>query len=92
VPDETLRAGPLPRLANRSSIHATSEEVIADFSFAGAPNLDGAPAIERVVLTWPAAKRLLLTLQQAVVQYEKDFGSIDPNPARRPIPNVDGNA
>lgn len=90
MPDETLRAGLLPRLSNQTAIHASPEEVIADFSFAGAPNLNGAASVERIVFTWPAAKRLLLTLQQAVVQYEKDFGVIDPSPSKRPSPPSDG--
>lgn len=86
MPDETLRAGPLPRLCNQTAIHASSEELTADFSFSGAPNISGAVGLERIVFTWPAAKRLLLTLQQAVVQYEKDWGPIDPSPSKRPAP------
>jgi len=86
VADETLRTGSLPRLCNQTAIHASSEEVVADFSFGGAPSPDGVMGFERIVFTWPAAKRLLLTLQQAVVQYERDFGSINPDPARKPAP------
>lgn len=92
MPDEPLRTGPLPRFCNQTALHASAEEVVADFTFSGVPSPDGTTGMERVVLTWPAAKRLLLTLQQAVVQYERDFGAINPDPARRPKPADNGNA
>lgn len=75
--------------ANTIRTSTTGDEMILDFGL----NLptqgagDGQPAQmvfsvgSRVVMNWPGAKRLTLSLQQAIANYEKHYGPIDVAPA-----------
>jgi hypothetical protein len=73
--------------ANAYRIHTTAEEVVLDFGFNMAnPNPQGGNqqllfrVNDRVILSYPNVKRLALSLQQLVRQYEQRMGEIPMNP------------
>ena len=75
--------------ANAYRIHHTAEEVVLDFGFNMAnPNPQGGTqqllfrVNDRVVLSYPNVKRLALSLQQLIRQYEQRMGEIPMNPAQ----------
>lgn len=75
--------------ANAYRIHTTAEEVVLDFGFNMAnPNPQGGQqqllfrVNDRVILSYPNVKRLALSLQQLIRQYEQRLGEIPMNPAQ----------
>lgn len=71
--------------ANTIRTSTTGDEMIMDFGL-NMPTqaaAEGQPAQmtfavgSRVVMNWPGAKRLVLSLQQAVANYEKHYGPIE---------------
>ena len=81
--------------ANAYRIHTTAEEVVLDYGFNMAnPNPQTGQqqllfrVTDRVILSYPNVKRLALSLQQLVRQYEQRMGEIPTNPgqARSPQP------
>ncbi len=75
--------------SNAYRIHTTAEEVVLDFGFNMAnPNPQGGAqqllfrVNDRVVLSYPNVKRLALSLQQLIRQYEQRMGEIPMNPAQ----------
>jgi hypothetical protein len=76
--------------ANAYRIHTTAEEVVLDFGFNMAnPNPAGGQqqllfrVNDRVILSYPNVKRLALSLQQLIRQYEQRLGEIPMNPAQQ---------
>ena len=76
--------------ANAYRIHTTAEEVVLDFGFNMAnPNPQGGQqqllfrVNDRVILSYPNVKRLALSLQQLIRQYEQRLGEIPMNPAQQ---------
>ena len=79
--------------ANAYRIHTTAEEVVLDFGFNMAnPNPQGGQqqllfrVNDRVILSYPNVKRLALSLQQLVRQYEQRMGEIPMNPMQPKAP------
>jgi hypothetical protein len=75
--------------ANAYRIHTTAEEVVLDFGFNMAnPNPAGGQqqllfrVNDRVILSYPNVKRLALSLQQLIRQYEQRLGEIPMNPTQ----------
>ena len=76
--------------ANTIRTSSTADELVLDFGI-NLPHQQGQDGQivmnfavgSRVVMNWVAAKRLLMSLSQAVGNFEKRFGEIDVN-ARRP--------
>ena len=68
--------------ANTIRTSTTGDEVVLDFGMnLPAPTADGSPALvfsvtSRVVMNWVAAKRMAISLGQAVRQYEERNGEI----------------
>lgn len=76
--------------ANTIRTTTTADEIILDFGLnmpvQSAPDQPMAMHFgvgSRVVMQWPAAKRLLMSLQQAVGSYEQNFGVIELAPQQR---------
>jgi hypothetical protein len=68
-----------------------NDELIMDFGLnMPVPTNPGEPMSmqfsvgSRVVMNWTAAKRLMMSLQQAVGAYEQNFGPIEVTPQQRP--------
>jgi hypothetical protein len=91
---QPAKDGPLVRVdeskmvityANAYRIHTTSEEVILDLGL-NMPNPNAAPnsgellfnVTNRVVMTYPNAKKLSASLAELVKRYESQFGEISP--------------
>ena len=79
--------------ANTIRTSTTNDELFLDFGVnLPAQTAPGQPMQmifsvgSRVVLNWASAKRLMLTLQQAVGQYESHFGPVEINPPQPPAP------
>ncbi len=75
--------------ANAYRIHTTAEEVVLDYGFNMAnPNPQGGgqqllfKVTDRIILSYPNVKRLALSLQQLVRQYEQRMGEIPTNPGQ----------
>jgi hypothetical protein len=70
-------------------INQTAEEVVIDFGFnMPRPNQGGQPQVlfkltDRVVLSYPNAKRLAGSLLQLIKRYEQQFGEIPTQPGAR---------
>lgn len=70
-------------------INQTAEEVVVDFGFnMPRPGQDGKPAVlfkltDRIVLSYPNAKRLAGSLLQLIKRYEQQFGEIPTQPGAR---------
>ncbi|MGA2498345.1 MAG: DUF3467 domain-containing protein [Tepidisphaeraceae bacterium] len=75
--------------SNLPRIHQTAEEVFVDFGIQVAqPNQQGQPQImlkvvDRVILSYPTAKRLANALGQLIKRYEQQFGEIQVQPGQR---------
>ena len=73
--------------ANFFRVTGTFEELILDFGLhTGLVTQAGPEAIElshRVVMSYPAAKRLLETLARSVIQHEQLLGPIETDPQKR---------
>jgi hypothetical protein len=75
--------------ANLPRIHQTAEEVFVDFGVQVAqPNQQGQPQImlkvqDRVIMSYPTAKRLVNALGQLIKRYEQQFGEIPMQPGQR---------
>ncbi len=75
--------------SNLPRIHQTAEEVFVDFGLQVAqPNQQGQPQImlkvlDRVVMSYPTAKRLANALGQLIKRYEQQFGEIQMVPGQR---------
>jgi hypothetical protein len=73
--------------ANFFRVTGTFEELIMDFGLhTGLVTPGGPEAIElthRVVMGYPAAKRLLETLARSVIQHEQLLGPIETDPQKR---------
>jgi hypothetical protein len=83
---------------NAYRIHTAAEEVVIDLGF-NMPNPNqqqqqqqgGTPAqaqllfkvTDRVIMSYPNAKRLALSLQQLINRYEQQFGQIPTQPGPR---------
>jgi hypothetical protein len=69
--------------ANTIRTATTADEVVMDFGLnMPMPAQNGQAAMtfavgSRVVMNWSGAKRLALSLQQIIAQYEKTFGTIE---------------
>ena len=75
--------------SNAYRIHTTAEEVVVDFGFNMAnPNPQGGgqqllfKVTDRIILSYPNVKRLAMSLQQLVRQYEQRMGEIPTNPGQ----------
>ena len=70
-------------------INQTAEEVVIDFGFnMPRPNQGGQPQVmfkltDRIVLSYPNAKRLAGSLLQLIKRYEQQFGEIPTQPGAR---------
>ena len=72
--------------ANFARVTATPEEVIIDFALNPNPFMTGRqeiPVAQRLILNFFTAKRLLLALNNLVVQHENAFGSLELDYNRR---------
>lgn len=76
--------------ANTIRTTTTGDEIILDFGLnmpvQSGPNEPVGMHFgvgSRVVMNWTAAKRLMMSLQQAVGAYEQNFGIIELNPQQR---------
>jgi|SRR5262245_41367978 len=73
--------------SNFFRVTGTFEELIMDFGLhTGLVTQTGPEAIEishRVVMSYPAAKRLLETLARSVIQHEQLLGPIETDPQKR---------
>jgi hypothetical protein len=81
--------------ANAYRIHTTAEEVVLDFGFNMAnPNPQGGAqqllfrVNDRCILSYPNVKRLALSLQQLIRQYEQRMGEIPMNPGQARAPQT----
>lgn len=75
--------------ANAYRIHTTAEEVVLDYGFNMAnPNPQGGgqqllfKVTDRIILSYPNVKRLAMSLQQLVRQYEQRMGEIPTAPGQ----------
>ncbi len=77
--------------SNAYRIHTAMEEVVVDIGF-NMPNPNPQPnqpqallfkVTDRVVMTYPATKRLMMSLSQLVKRYEQQFGEIPMQPGQR---------
>jgi len=77
--------------SNAYRIHTASEEVVLDLGF-NMPNPNQQPnqqqqllfkVTDRVIMSYPAAKRLSLSLSQLVKRYEQQFGEIPQQPGQK---------
>lgn len=80
--------------ANAFRFHQTAEEIILDVGFnMPNPNPGQLPpgtamqllwkVTDRVIMNYPAAKRMLIQLSQLVKRYEQQFGEIPTQPGPR---------
>ncbi|MGP1308796.1 MAG: DUF3467 domain-containing protein [Phycisphaerales bacterium] len=82
--------------ANTIRTATTAEEVVLDFGLnMPAASQNNQPSMtfavgSRVVMNWTGAKRLALSLQQIVGQYEKQFGTIELNQGQQQAPANQG--
>ncbi|MCA9304257.1 MAG: DUF3467 domain-containing protein [Phycisphaerales bacterium] len=82
--------------ANTIRTSTTYDEMVMDFGMNIPMQAPGqAPTIvfnvgSRVVMNWSGAKRLAISLGQAIRQYEERNGEIDINPPRPPAPPAEG--
>ena len=85
VDDRELRT----TYTNGYFINQTAEEVVVDFGFnMPRPNQGGQPQVlfkltDRIVLSYPNAKRLAGSLLQLIKRYEQQFGEIPTQPGAR---------
>ena len=85
VDDRDLRT----TYTNGYLINQTAEEVVVDFGFnMPRPNQGGQPQVmfkltDRIVLSYPNAKRLAGSLLQLIKRYEQQFGEIPTQPGAR---------
>ena len=83
--------------ANTIRTSNTQDEVVMDFGMNLPMQMPGqAPMIvfsvgSRVIMNWAGAKRLVMSLGNAVRQYEEQFGTIELSPNQQPRPSQ-GNA
>ncbi len=70
--------------ANLAIIAHSTSEFILDFA-AMLPGLQKAKVKSRIVLTPEHAKRLMLSLQENVARYERNFGQINVNKQGHPM-------
>lgn len=75
---------------NAYRIHTATEEVVLDLGFnMPNPNQQGGQAqllfkvTDRVIMSYPNAKRLAMSLSQLVKRYEQQFGEIPTQPGQR---------
>ena len=79
--------------ANTIRTSTTQDEVVLDFGLnMPTQTQDGKPAMQfnvgsRVVMNWVGAKRLMMSLQQIIGQYEQQMGEIQ---LQRPQPTQQG--
>ena len=73
--------------SNFFRVTGTFEEVVLDFGLhTGMMTQSGPEAVklsQRLVLSFPTAKRLLMALQMAVARHERLFGQVETDPQRR---------
>lgn len=75
--------------ANFVRVHDTTEEFILDFGTndeAPAPPKRAIEIDQRIVLSPYSAKRLMIALEVTVGSYERTFGTIETDPAKRVKP------
>jgi hypothetical protein len=78
---------------NMVRIHTTHEEVVLDMIFS-MPNPNPAAGqqqmlfkvTDRVIMSYPTAKRLAQSVTQLIKRYEQQFGELPTQPAQRPAP------
>jgi hypothetical protein len=81
--------------SNAYRIHTAAEEVVLDIGF-NMPNPNPQPGqqqggqaqvlfkvTDRIIMSYPAAKRLSLSLQQLIKRFEQQFGEIPTQPGQR---------
>ncbi len=77
--------------ANAYRIHTAAEEVVVDFGF-NMPNPNQQPGqpqallfrvTDRMILSYPTAKRLVMSLGQLVKRYEQQFGELPMQPGAK---------
>ncbi len=76
--------------ANITVVASTPEEVVLNFGFNAGPNEEGEVHIQvsnRVILSYPSAKRLAITLGNLVKRYEDARGVIE-LPERQQAPST----
>ncbi len=80
--------------ANTIRTTTTGDEIVLDFglNIPVQPGPDQQPVMHfgvgsRVVMNWTGAKRLAMTLQQAVNAYEQHYGPIELAPQQQTRPN-----
>src|ERR1700732_4075823 len=82
--------GMMTTYANFFRASGTYEELVLDFGLhAGLMTPTGPEAIhltQRVIMSFPTAKRLLEMLARSIVQHEQHFGPIETDPQKRMKP------
>ena len=79
-------AGVLPSYSNFCRVTATPEEVILDFGLNPQPFAQGrqdVKAVQRIVMNFYTAKRLLTAMGMTIQRHEGTFGSIELDVRRR---------
>ncbi len=71
--------------SNLAVIAHSQTEFIIDFA-SSLPGMQQANVQSRIIMTPENAKRLLFALQDNLAKYEKQFGAIDLNNGKKPIP------
>jgi len=76
--------------SNAYRIHTAAEEVVVDLGFnMPNPNPQGGASqllfkvTDRVIMSYPNAKRLAMSLGQLIKRYEQQFGEIPTQPGRK---------
>ncbi len=84
---EVSASGMTTTYSNFFRVTGTFEELIVDFGLHSGAILPGGPEpvklTQRMVVSFPTAKRLLAALQVAVHKHEQAFGTVDVDPQKR---------
>lgn len=84
---EVSSAGQTTSYSNFFRVTGTFEEIILDFGLHSGTMLPGGPEpvklTQRMVFSFPTAKRLLAALQVAIHKHEQSFGPIEVDPQKR---------
>ena len=74
--------------ANHHQASGTAEELVLNFGLHSGAHSDAGPEpvalTQRLVLSWPTAKRLLHTLATLLQHHEARHGTLAPTPRQRP--------
>ena len=84
---EIATQGMTTTYANFFRVAGTFEELLLDFGFhtglTVGTQTEPARITNRMVMTFPTAKRLLSALQAAVLRHEQTFGPVETDPQKR---------